>query len=222
MEPTNQTAFFLFDSVSLLMTLSGVFYLVCAAFLWKKVKESGSELINAFFAFLLYQAVNMFFMGLEMYTKNMLYSNISALAIFIGSVYMLKFPTSFLSKDTRKIIFYSSLVVVLGLFIWFMQTPERQMDLMHFVLWYDLVVNGIMVGGFMMLLAFRTTEQNLKIKALGGGTGVVSCCVVSNGAMLGGSMLAGSLFGFLAPIFILGSFIFSRKSEVHNVDIKNN
>ena len=65
----------------------------------------------------------------------------------------------------------------------------------------------------MIFLALRTAEQKLKTKALGGGTGVLSCCVVANGATLAGSMLAGSLFGFLAPVFILGSFVLSRKIE---------
>lgn len=198
---------------SFLMLASGVFYIICAMLLWKPFRKEGNELIGALFAFLLYQAVNMFFMGLEMQTMNMMYSNIAAIAVFIGSVYMLKLPISPLSKNTRKGLFLSSLVIVLAIFAWFMMEPERQMSLMHFVLWYDIVVNGIMVGGFMILLALKTREKVLKVKALGGGTGVVSCCIVSNGAMLGGAMITSSIFGFLAPIIILGSLVFSRKNK---------
>lgn len=202
-----------FNLIALLMSLSGVFYFVCAVFIWKKVKENNNELVNAFFVFLLYQTVNMLFMGIEIQTKNIVFSNISAFSVLIGSAYMLKFPFSSFSEKVRKSIFVFSLLIVLSIFVWFMQSIEQQMALMKFTLWYDLVINGLIVGGFMIILAIRTAEQKLKAKAIGGGTGVLSCCVVANGATLAGSMLAGSLFGFLAPIFILGSFVFSRKIE---------
>lgn len=207
---------------SFLMLASGVFYIICAMFLWKPFRKEGNELVGALFAFLLYQAVNMFFMGLEMQTINMMYSNIAALAVLLGSAYMLKFPFSSFSRGVRRVLFLLSLIVVIGIFAWFMQTEEKQMMLMDFVLWYDLVVNGIMVGGFMILLALRTSEKILKVKALGGGTGVVSCCVVSNGAMLGGAMITGSLFSFLAPVAILSSLMFSRKKQELNAEASNN
>ena len=62
----------------------------------------------------------------------------------------------------------------------------------------------------MFVLALRTTEKWLKIKAIGGSTGVISCCIVSNGAMLSGALLASAVFGFLAPVCILGSLLVSR------------
>ncbi|MDQ3075508.1 MAG: hypothetical protein M3Q34_00020 [bacterium] len=200
-----------FSFEAFLMMLSGVFYLFCAGLLWKSVREEKNELVGALFAFLVYQAINMFFMGYHMHAHSMIYSNISALAIFIGSVYMLKFPLSSFSKGTRKAVFLLSLAVVLAIFIWFMQTPERQMDLMKFSLWYDIVVNGFVVGGFMIYLAIRTTEKWLKVKALGGGTGVISCCVVATGSMLSGAILTGIIVSFFSPIIILGSLIFARQ-----------
>ncbi len=174
------------------------------------MRRDKNELISALFAFLVYQAISMIFMGLEMHTMNMNYTYIATLSVLIGSTYMLKFPFSSLSQGVRRIIFMFSLVVVLGIFIWFMQTAERQMSLMNFTLWYDIIVNGIVVGGFMLMLGLRTKEGSLRLKALGGGTGVVSCCVVSNGAMLGGAILTSSAFAFLAPILILGSLLIAR------------
>lgn len=195
-----------------LMIVSGIFYILCAIFVWKSYKKEKNELVGALLAFLVYQAISMFFMGLEMHTMQMVYSNIAALSVFIGSAYMLKFPFGSFSKGTRNIIFFSTLIIVLGIFIWFMQTEEREMSLMNFILWYDIIVNGLIVGGFMILLALRTTEKWLKIKAFGGGVGVVSCCVVSSSAMLTGAMITGSIFGFLAPIVILGSLFLAKKN----------
>lgn len=191
--------------VNLLLMVSGVFYLLCAVSIFKTWRREKNELVGALFAFLSYQAISMFFMGLEMHTMNMLYSNIAALAIFVGSAYMMKFPLSKLSEKTRNVSFLVILVALLGLFTWFMGTPEKQMDLMHFVLWYDLVVNGLVIGGSIIVFGLKATESVSKRKALGGGTGVVSCCVIATGAMIGGAMLAGTIFSFLAPIIILST-----------------
>ncbi len=193
-----------------LMLASGVFYILCAYLLWKPMRREKNELISALFAFLCYQAGSMFFMGLEFQTMNMNYGYIAALFILIGSAYMLKFPFSSFSRPVRKAIFGLSIVAVLAIFVWFMQTSERQVALMHFTLWYDLAINGILVGGFMILLAFRTTSGPLRIKAFGGGSGVMSCCVLANSAMLGGAMVTGATFGLLAPVVILDSLFWPR------------
>lgn len=196
-----------------LMLASGVFYLLCALVIWKPYREDKNELIGALFAFLLYQAVSMIFMGVEMHTMNMLYGNIASLAVFIGSVYMLKFPFSSFSESTRKILFYSTLAIVLAVFAWFIQSPEREMVLTQFILWYDIVINGLVVGGFILFLGVKATENWLRIKAIGGGSGVVTCCVVANASMLTGALIVSSVFQFLAPLLILGSLTYARKKQ---------
>ena len=203
-----------FSFGAFLMLLSGIFYIVCALLVWKKYVSEKNELVGALLAFLIYQSFNMIFMGIEIHTMNMIYSSLAALSVFVGSTYMIKFPLSSLSRSTRNSIFFLSLIAVLGLFAWFMSNEERQMELMNFTLWYDLVVNGIIVGGFMLLLAFKTSERVLKIKAYGGSTGVISCCVASSAAMISGSILTSAFFGFLAPILILGTLFFSDKNKI--------
>jgi len=200
-----------------LLLASGVFYILSALFILNPLKQEKSELVWALFAFLIYQAVNMFFMGLEIQTKNIIYSNVAALAVFIGSAYMLKFPFSSFSEGVRKILFLSSLVIVFVLFIWFMQTTKKQEMLMKFTIWYDIFVNGIITGGFMIFLAFRTTERWLKMKAFGGGGGVLSCCMISNIAMLSGTVIVSTIFSFLAPIFIIGTLMFARKKQKESI-----
>lgn len=197
---------------AILLISSGVFYLICALFLWKPFRQEKNELVSALFAFLAYQAVGMFFMGLEMQTMNMTYGYISTLAVFIGSAYMLKFPFSSFSWLTRKLLFYFSIAAVVGLFVWFMQTPERQKGLMNFTLWYDIVVNGIFVGGSIIFFGLSARGW-ARFKTLGGGTGVVSCCIVSNAAMLGGAILTSSVFQFAAPVIILSSLAIARKKQ---------
>jgi hypothetical protein len=200
-----------------LMLASGVFYLICAGLLWKPYRQEKNELIGALMTFLVYQAISMFFMGMEMLTMNMVYSNIAGLAIFIGSVYMLKFPFSSFSQGTRKTIFRITMIAVLVLFIWFMLTPARQMSLMNFSIWYDIAINGLLVGGSILLLSFRTSERWLRLKAFGGSSGVISCCVVANATLLSGAFLTSSVFQFLAPVLIIGSLTYAHKKQKESV-----
>lgn len=193
-----------------LLLLSGIFYLICALTIWKPLKQENNELIKALFAFLIYQSISMFFMGVEMWTMNLFYSNVAALAVFIGSAYMLKFPFSKFSKTGRNAIFLTTLIIMLGLFGWFMMTPDRQHMLMNFVLWYDIVVNGIVVGGSIILFSMMTVEKIRKRKAVAGGVGVMSCCIVANATMLTGALVTSAIFQFLAPIMILASIKFPR------------
>ena len=181
------------------------YFTQCAHGFCGKVTRRKSELISALFAFLTYQTINMVFMGLELYTGNMVYGRISALAILIGSAYMLKFPLSHFSSWARKVVFMLSLIVALGLFVWFIQTPETEKLLMKFVLWYDLIVNGIVVGGTMIIFGLRTIERTYRTKAISGGAGVISCCVAANAYLLSGAMLTSAVFQFLAPVLILGA-----------------
>lgn len=199
------TLIFGFNSVVLLMIISGIFYFICAALIWKPFRKEKNELINALFAFLIYQSISMIFMGIEMHTMNILYSNIAALSILIGSAYMLKFPFSKFTERNRNISFLLTLVIALSAFAWFMTTPERQHLLMSAVLWYDIAINGIIVGGSIILFAFHTVEKMKRKKALAGGAGVVSCCIVSNVAMISGAFFVSAIFQFLAPLLIITS-----------------
>ncbi len=196
-----------------LMFAAGIFYLICAGYVYKPLREEKNELIGALFTFLIYQAINMFFMGLEMYTHNMVYSNIASLAVFIGSAYMLKFPLSSLSEKARTMIFRTVLIVVILAFIWFIQTEKREMQLMHFTLWYDLIINGLIVGGFIIVQGLGITDRWNRVKALGGGSGIIACCVVANGAMITGAMITSSFFGFVAPLLITLSLMYARKKQ---------
>ncbi len=196
-----------------LMWASGIFYLICAAIIWKPFREEKNELLGALFAFLVYQAISMFFMGLGLHTMNMIYENIAALAILIGSAYMLKFPFSSFSSGTRKLIFGTSIIVVLGLFVWFVISPVREMSLVNFSIWYDVYVNGVVVGLFMIIVGLRSHISWLKIKALGGGSGVVSCCIVSNVAMVSGALAVASVFQFVAPIIIVTAIYAGRRKQ---------
>ena len=199
-----------------LLLSSGIFYFISAMLIWKPFKQEGNELIHALFAFLIYQSISMIFMGVEMWTMNIFYSNIAALSIFIGSAYMLKFPFSKLSKNTRNIAFMTTILILLGIFVWFMLTEEKQHMLMNFVLWYDLAINGIVVGGSIILFSMMSIDKIKKRKTIAGGAGVISCCVVANATMITGALTVSAIFQFLAPLLIIASIKFPKKDPVQD------
>lgn len=192
-----------------LMFAAGVLYVFSALFLWKGVKEK-SDLINALITFLSYQAIAKFSMGLGALTGAAIYGKIAPLAIIIGAAYMLKFPLSVLSASTRKALFAVILAVSVIGYAWFMSSPEGQVAIGNFALWYDVLLNGVLVGGTIIFFGLRSANSTYKAKAVGGGSGVVSCCVVANVAMVSGALLTSVIFQFLAPIFILGALLKSR------------
>jgi hypothetical protein len=204
-----------------IMFLAGVVYLVCAAIIWKPMRKERNELIGALFAFLIYQALAMILSTIGMETMNMTLENLSALAIFIGSAYMLRFPFSYFGSVTRKILFTLSLIAVFVLFGWFISSPDREMQLSHFITIYDIVVNGIVVGFFMFRSAIIARDSWVRVKAMGGGAGVASCCVVSNIASLGGAFTLSSVFAFLAPVIIVSSLMLGRRMQKQRINGMN-
>ena len=108
-----------------LMIAAGIFYAICAYIVWKPLREGEKELISALTAFLIYQTFAMIFMGLGMQYMNMLLERLGSLAVFVGSVYMLKFPFSVLSEKARRTSFLLTMLAVLVIFTYFVTSPER-------------------------------------------------------------------------------------------------
>ena len=196
-----------------ILIISGVFYAICALIVFRPYRTERNELIGALLAFLTYQAVAMVAMGIEIYTHNILYGIISAIAILVGSVYMLKFPLSFFKENVRKTAFKLALLIVLVVLGWLVLTPSGTRAMMSFTIWYDVFVNGVVVGFFMLIAGFKASERWLRVKALGGGIGVASCCIVSNVAMVSGAIAVSSVFQFLAPIIIISTLMAGRKMQ---------
>lgn len=197
-----------------LMLGAGTIYLLSALFLFRLTKGERTELMNALLTFLVYQAIAKFAMGFQMYTGVAILGQVAVLAVLIGATYMLKFPFSiFSSAWVRRVLFMVAFGVSVLAFAWFLQTPEKQATIMSFIVWYDLVVNGLVVGGTIILYGLRSSDRFYRTKALSGGSGVMSCCVVANVAMISGAALVSSFFQILAPVLILGSFMITKHNK---------
>ena len=73
----------------------------------------------------------------------------------------------------------------------------------QFIMWYMIIANGFVVGFFIFFAGLRSKEKALKIKAMGGGMGIASCCIVSHIASISGAIILSAIFQFLSPILLM-------------------
>ncbi len=166
-------------------------------------KEQKNELTIALFAFLVSMAFALFLMGGGEYWKNMVFGYLGVLSVLVGSVFMLKFPLTVFPESARKILFRSILVGVLMLFAWLVISPSGSMVMSPFIMWYMVGVNGLVSGFFIFFVGLRAKEKWLKVKATGGGLGIISCCIASHVAGMAGALLISAIFQFIAPLLLI-------------------
>ncbi|MEK7517319.1 MAG: hypothetical protein AAB583_02125 [Patescibacteria group bacterium] len=191
---------------------------------WREMKN---ELMEALFAFLASMALALLLMGLGEYWNNMLFGYLGSLAILIGSAFMLKFPLTVFSEEKRGILFHLILTIVLVSFIWMVLWPLGREIMPMFIMWYMIVANGLVAGFFIFFAGLRSKERAIKIKATGGGLGVVSCCIVSHLASMSGAILLSAVFQFMAPFLLVASVFVGRhyqrqEEKSHNEEAREN
>ncbi len=190
-------------------------FAVCTAIFYLEIiaKEPKNELTQTLFIFLLSMMFSLFLMGSGMYWKNMILVNLGSLSFFLGSAFMLKFPLTVFAPGTRKIVFYGAIIIALLLFAWLALSPSGAQVMMPVVIWLNLGLNGLVTGFFVFFVGLQAKERWLKVKAIGGGAGIMVCCVAAEVAVLTGALLVSAVFQFIAPIILLLSVLAGRKYQ---------
>lgn len=176
-------------------------------------REMNNELMEALFAFLVSMAAALLLMGTGEYLGNMFFGYLGSLAIFIGSAFMLKFPLTVFPETTRKILFRLFLIISFISFMWLVLSPSGQKIMPMFVMWFMIVVNGLVAGFFLFFAGLRAKERAIRIKATGGGLGIASCCIVSHFASMSGAILLSAVFQFMAPLLLISSVFIGRQYQ---------
>ena len=197
-----------------LMWGAGVFYAIGAIVFFASFRrEFANELMIALFAFLVSMTLALLLMGVGEYWKNMWYGYLGTLAILVGSAFMLKFPFTIFSVRVRQMLFRLFLVTVMFLFIWMVLFDSGRTLMAQFVMWYMIFVNGLVVGFFVFFVGLRSKERWLKIKATGGGVGIMSCCIASHVASIAGAVLLSAIFQFIAPVILVASVLLGKRIQ---------
>lgn len=188
-----------------LMYGAAFFYLLGIVATWKSYRAESNELMGAFMAFLFSMGLALFLMGSAEYLAQPMLGAAGTLAILIGSVIMLRFPLSLVQQPLQSFLFYLSIIVAVVFFVIMMATKAGQVYMMPMIMWFMIAVNGIVVSFFIIYAGLKARERWFKVKAVGGGAGIASCCLASHVAMLIGAPLLSATFQFAAPVIIAAS-----------------
>ena len=197
-----------------LMYGAALFYFVGIIVTWKSYRAEPNELMGAFMAFLFSMGLALFLMGSAEYLAQPMLGAAGTLAILIGSVIMLRFPLSLTRQPLQSFLFYVSMVVAIAFFVVMMATKTGQAYTMPMIMWFMIIVNGIVVSFFVIYAGVKSKEQWFKVKAVGGGAGIATCCLASHVALMVGAPLLSAAFQFAAPVIIVASIQLGKSLQV--------
>ncbi|MBI4128347.1 MAG: hypothetical protein HY459_04775 [Parcubacteria group bacterium] len=193
-----------------LLWLAALAYAIGVIFFLDSYRKERGELMIAFLAFVTSMAFANFFMGAGEYWQIPLFMQLGTLAIFVGSAFMLKFPLTALPPSLRRPLFWVSLILFLLFAAWLIVAPLGQRLAPQLSMWFMVVINGILVGGYLVWAGLKATERWKRMKAVGGGIGVATCCVASHGAAVFGAVFLSAFLQVIAPFVMIGAILGGR------------
>lgn len=198
---------------SILLWVSASFYIVTILILWGAFSKVKNELMTAYHAFLYGMAFFHIFLGLGLYLNNPFFINLGVFAALTGSAFTTKFPLSSFSPNISKAGFYSTLFVAWLITIYMLLFPQQLDIMLKVVLGYMILVAGGS-GLYTMYVGFKASESSVKVKCVGGGLGIVTCCLLADLMVLfQGVTVLGEILMSIAPVIMLSSLLIGRRLQ---------
>lgn len=196
---------------------SAIVYGIALISIWKPLRQEKSELMYAFFAFLVGMAWLHIFVGAGVYWKQMLLSHIGFFGGLTGAAYTLKFPLSVLSESKRKLLFYFALISAWLIIAWMLIFSHKGSTMIWVGYLYMIFTAGTVSGFYIVWRGIKAKEIGAKIKGSGGGIGLITCCLLADVLVLytllfGVKLLvvSGHFFMWLAPIILIAAVFYGR------------
>jgi len=191
---------------------SAFFYSIAVLFFWNPLKKEKTELMYAFFAFLFGMAVFHILLGFGFLWNSHFLIILGAFAALTGTAYTLKFPLTALRNHlARKILFYIALTIAWLIVAWLIIFPHMMETMFWLVFGYMILVSGGISGFYIVWTGFKLKERWLKIKCIGGGSAIITCCFVADLMfLLMGMSVLGEIFMALAPMILISSIYLGR------------
>lgn len=196
---------------------SALVYVITIAFFWGSLRREKTELMQAFFAFLVGMAWLHIFVGAGTYWKQMLLSHIGFLGGLTGAAYTLKFPLSAFGESKRRPLFYLALILALLIVAWMLIFPHKGTTMIWVGYLYMITVVGLISGFYIVWQGIKAKENWTKIKSIGGGTGLITCCLVADVLVLYTLatgiklvVVSGHFFMWLAPVILIFAIYLGR------------
>jgi len=154
-------------------------------------------------------------MGASMYWTNTTLAILAAFGAITGSAFLLKFPLLVLpSLAVRKSLFYGALAIGWLLMIWLLLFQGGLQTAMMTGAIYMIVVSGTISGFYIVWKGFHLEDPALKVKCIGGGCSILSCCFLAHLIVLTvGLNVFAKTFIVLAPVALIVVVYLARMME---------
>lgn len=196
---------------------SAIVYIIAIILFLPALRKEKSELMVAFFAFLAGMAWLHIFLGAGVYWKQMLLSHLGFLGGLIGVVYTLKFPLTAIAESARRPLFNLAILLALAIVGWMLIFPHQFSTMIWVSFLYMIITAGILAGGYMIWKGWQMEDIGSKIKGVGGGAGLLTCCLVADVFVLYTlvvevtlGVVIGEFFMWLAPIILIVALYLGR------------
>jgi len=191
--------------------LSAFFYLIAIIFFWNPFRQEKTELLSAFFAFLVGMAAFHILLGAGFYWNELLLIHLGSFAAVTGAAFTFKFPLTALSRSSRRPLFYLALILGWLIIVWMLIFPHQTQTMLLLVLGYMIVVSGGIAGIYIIWNGFRAKENWVEVKCVGGGAGLITCCLAADLLVLfAGVSVLGEVLMALAPVILVSFIYFGR------------
>ncbi len=195
---------------------STLFYLAAILFFWGPLRREKTDLMYAFFAFLVGMAWLHLFAGAGTYWKQILLTHIGFFGGLTGAAYTLKFPLTSLKESVRKPLFHLALVIAWSIVAWMLIFPHSTKAMLWAGYLYMITISGGVAGLYIMWQGIKAKEIWVKVKVIGGGAGLVTCCLVTDVLVLyaltfGITLpISGHFFMAFAPVILIFAIYIGR------------
>lgn len=197
---------------------SALWFLLASAFILKPLSETKDKMIQGFFAWLLGMGLLHAFLGAGFLWNVTVLLHIGIFFGFTGSAYLLRIPLRGLVPRYEKTIFYTVLLIGWSIVLWMIIWPHlHTVKLMLWLLFgYMILVAGILPGFYLVWMGIKAKSRALKVKGIGGGIGIITCCLLADLLVIFVFMSVAfwaEFFMAIAPVILIAAVLYGRSLE---------
>ncbi|MDO8560445.1 MAG: hypothetical protein Q7S23_05485 [bacterium] len=194
--------------------VAAILYVVGTIVFLPTFTRERSELTAAVLAFFASMAAGLSLLGAADLLDVPILAYLGAFSIITGACVMLRLPFTVLPQPLRPLAFYVSLAVSWLLLSWLVGTPDGRNLLLPATMAYMMVINGGITGGYLFSIGLRSRLPSVRVKAIGSGAGIASCCIGAHLATIAGApAVVAATFQLAAPLVLLTALFAGRAMQ---------
>ncbi|MDO8561699.1 MAG: hypothetical protein Q7S05_02630 [bacterium] len=200
-----------------LLLVSATFYFISSILILRPLFETKEQLIQSFFAWLFGMGLLHFFLAAGFFWDVNALLYIGMFGALTGSAYLLRIPLRGLWPRHETVVFYTVLLAGWFIIAWMLLASNYSLELMLNIMFgYMILVGGILPGPYLIWIGLKSENRAMKVKGIGGGIGVILCCLLADSLVLFVYMNVSfwtEFFMTIAPIVLISAVFYGRQLE---------